>query len=242
MDGKLALRLMKLSSRIAIVSPLRYIAQDGERKLSCIDTVSVPTPADDGYLYVYEFTAGEDYFYEDHILLRKVMLEEGSASEDVLALYDLVKDSALKPISIKGLMAKGGITDFYRVRSIFDRFTATGLIIPIPSEGGGKELYIPYFYHGEDAQVLIVRHLLSLGYRVTYEKRDIMVFHARRFDGNLAVSYGANDSQLALLSVLDVCKRILVTPKNHIIHFRTLVNLTLREFLGSICLSLENDR
>ncbi|MBR1918898.1 MAG: hypothetical protein IJ831_04670 [Spirochaetales bacterium] len=242
MDEKLALRLMKLSSRIAIVSPLSYIALDGVRKLSSIDTVSVPTPAEDGYLSVYEFPKGEDFFYEDHLLFRKVMLEEGCTSRDVLSLYELVKASALMPLSIKGLMARGGIKDFYRVRSLFDRFTATGLIIPIPAEDGGRNLYIPYFYHGEDANVLIIRHLLSLGYRVTYEKRDALVLHARRFDGNLAVSYGANDSQLALLSIFRECQRILVTPKSHIIHFRMLLNLTLREFLGSNCPSLESDK
>ncbi len=235
MDGKLALRLMELSRRIAIVSPLRYIGMDGERKLSSIDTVSVPFPDRGKYLYVYEFTEGEDVFYEDHILLKKVLIDDLAAGRSALKLYRIMKSSPLHPISIKWLMRASGITDFYKVRALLDRFVETGLMIALPEESGGANLYIPYFYHGEEAEVILVRHLLSLGYSVSYEMRRCRVFHARRLDDHMVISYGTNDAQLSLIEFEEVGTRILVTPKDHIIHFKTLINLTLREFLGSIC-------
>ena len=237
MDEKLALSLISLSKKIAIVSPLRYISQDGERKLYSIDTARVPRAGTDNYIYVYEFTKGEDIFYEDHIIFRKVIMEDFTNATCVLSLYTFLKERPLEDLSLKAMMKGSGIKDFYKVRKIFDRLVEIGLVIPLGGiSKSERDIYLTYFYHGDDPNVLIVRHLLSLGFRVKYEMVGrVILFQAERLDERFSVCYGENEAQLALLGLDEGTKCILVSEKSHTIHFKRIVNLTLREFLGSIC-------
>ncbi len=237
MDEKLALELLSLSKKIAIVSPLRYLGLDGEKKLSSIDTAAVSMAGCDDYLYVYEFTSGEDVFYEDHIIFRKIVMDDFANASNVIALYSILKTRPLEEFSLKSLMKSSGIKDFYKVRGIFEKFLSTGLLIPIKgNKDKSKSIYIPYFYHGFDPEVLIIRHLLSLGYSLRYERQnEVLLIYANRFSENLVVSYGNNEAQIALLNLKEGEKGVLVTEKSHVIHFNFIANLTLREFLGSIC-------
>ena len=162
---------------------------------------------DSGWCNMVCYSSKDEDLITSHLLLMKIIGPHCLDSRCARDFYHELRTGDVLNISSKSLMRKLGITSFYKARSIITSFASSGLFIPVGGEKGRRGL-IPYYYDGNDVRILVIRHLLSLGYEVTF-------------------------TPSLLNSINGKVSKILISPDSPVINFSSIRSYTLHSFLSS---------
>ena len=180
---------------------------------------------DSGWCNMVCYSSKDEELITSHLLLMKIIGPHCLDSRCARDFYHELRTGDVLNISSKSLMRKLGITSFYKARSIITSFASSGLFIPVGGEKGRRGL-IPYYYDGNDVRILVIRHLLSLGYEVTFTPSLIK---ARLGSSFLAVGEDID----SLNSINGKVSKILISPDSPVINFSSIRSYTLHSFLSS---------
>lgn len=180
--------------------------------------------SDSGWCNMVCYSSKDEELITSHLLLMKIIGPHCLDSRCAHDFYHELRTGDVLNISSKSLMRRLGIGSFYKTRSIIGSFATSGLFIPVEGEKGRRGL-IPYYYNGSDVRILIIRHLLSLGYEVTFSPTLIK---ARLGSSFLA----AGEDIDSLNSIQEQVSKILISPQSPVINFSGIRSYTLTSFLS----------
>ncbi len=175
------------------------------------------------------YSSKDEELITSHLLLMKIigpLCLDGRCARD---FYSELRSGAVFNISTKSFMRKFHLSSFYKARSIIESFASSGLFIPVCGEKG-RICLIPYYYEGDDARVLAIRHLLSLGYEVSF---STSLIKARLGSSLLAVAQDIDP----LNTIQEKAAKILVSPQSPVINFSGIRSYTLESFLSCTAFS-----
>lgn len=168
------------------------------------------------------FSPNDEDLVSSLILLERIICPHGLSGSQARRLYETLARSALSPVCAKTIMREHRTGTFYRTREILASFSSCGLFIPVAS--ADRKLYlIPYYYCLNDPAVLVVRHLMSLGWSVSL---DLPVISARLGSQCLSLAFELAGLQHAQGRKILICEQ-------PVLNFSAIRSYTLASFLDS---------
>ena len=156
------------------------------------------------------FSPNDEDLVSSLILLERIICPHGLSGSQARRLYETLARSALSPVCAKTIMRE------HRTG------TSCGLFIPVTS-ADGKLYLIPYYYCLNDPAVLVVRHLMSLGWSVSL---DLPVISARLGSLCLSLAFELAGLQHAQGRKILICEQ-------PVLNFSAIRSYTLASFLDS---------
>ena len=177
--------------------------------------------SDKGWLDLVVYDRVDEAYVTDYCLLRRVIGPWSAQVQSVSKLYEYLRDETPKEVRVKQLMKTYRLGSFYKAREIVLALCHSGLFFPVKRES--RLFLVPYYYHGKDREVLVLRHLMGLGYAVSFN--GPLIYAAV---GRLALSVGFSLEDLNRYA--NTARRILIDEKVEV-NFSNVHTMKLDAFL-----------